>query len=174
MASPPVGTQQLDPRALPPPILPGATIGLLGGQLGRMFAIAARELGYRIHVLSPENDSPAGQIGDKEYSCSYDDLEQVRKFSQEVQVVTFEFENVPSATTRAVAEIVPVRPDGQVLHITQHRLREKAFLQAFGFPVTPFRRVNSLGELQQAARELGLPAILKPPASDTTAKASLK
>jgi len=145
-----------------PPILPGAAIGVLGGgQLGRMFAIAARELGYRIHVYSPDDDSPAGQIGDKEYSRSYDDLDQIRAFAREVRVVTFEFENVPSATTRAAAEIVPVRPDGQVLHVTQHRLREKTFLQANGFPVTPFRRVTSLAELEQSVSELGLPAVLK-------------
>ncbi|MEW6305102.1 MAG: 5-(carboxyamino)imidazole ribonucleotide synthase [Verrucomicrobiota bacterium] len=144
------------------PILPGATIGVLGsGQLGRMFAIAARELGYRIIIYSPDNDSPAGQIGDKEYSASYDDLDQVRDFARQVQVVTFEFENVPSATTRAVAEIVPVRPDGQVLHITQQRLREKTFLADNGFPVTPFRAIHSLADLEAAARDIGLPAVLK-------------
>jgi 5-(carboxyamino)imidazole ribonucleotide synthase len=78
-----------------------------------------------------------------------------------VNVVTFEFENVPSASTSAVAEFAPVRPDGRVLHITQNRLREKTFLEGHGFPVTPFRRVATLEELQQAARELGLPAVLK-------------
>jgi len=163
MSSPSFETQifQAAPSP-PPPILPGATIGVLGsGQLGRMFAIAARELGYRIHVLSPDNDSPAGQIGDKEYSCSYDDLDKIREFAREVQVVTFEFENVPVSTTSAAAEIVPVRPNGQVLHITQHRLREKTFLQAFGFPVTPFQRVGSVSDLEKAANELGLPGVLK-------------
>ena len=144
------------------PILPGAAIGVLGsGQLGRMFAIAARELGYRIVVFSPETDTPAGQIGDVEFAGDYGDLEKIREFARLVKVVTFEFENVPSATTRTVAEIVPVRPDGQVLHITQHRLREKGFLQEHGFPVTPFRRVGSLADLETAARELGLPAVLK-------------
>src|SRR5437667_6006762 len=116
------------------PILPGATIGVLGsGQLGRMFALAARELGYRIIVYSPENDSPAGQIGDREFSGSYEDLDRIREFARAVQVVTFEFENVPSATTAAAAEIVPVRPAGQVLHVARHRLREKTFLQQSGF-----------------------------------------
>ena len=144
------------------PILPGAAIGVLGsGQLGRMFAIAARELGYRIVVFSPETDTPAGQIGDVEFAGDYGDLEKIREFARLVKVVTFEFENVPSATTRAAAEIVPVRPDGQVLHITQQRLREKGFLQEHGFPVTPFRRVGSLADLEAAARELGLPAVLK-------------
>jgi 5-(carboxyamino)imidazole ribonucleotide synthase len=155
----------LNPSTTPPapgPILPGATIGVLGsGQLGRMFALSARELGYRIVIYSPENDSPAGQIGDREFACAYEDLDQIREFARQVQVVTFEFENVPAATTREAVKYVPVRPDGQVLHTTQHRLREKTFLASNGFPVTPFRAVNSLADLQAAAKELGLPAVLK-------------
>src|SRR3954470_21249960 len=141
---------------------PGATIGVLGsGQLGRMFALAARELGYRILVYSPDNDSPTGQIADDEFSFHYDDLDKIRDFARRVQVITFEFENVPSATTNAAAEIVPVRPAGQVLHVTQHRLREKTFLGQNGFPVTPFRPIRSLVDLRQAAADLGLPAVLK-------------
>lgn len=126
-----------------------------------MFAIAARELGYRIQIYSPDNDTPAGHIADREWTARYDDLDQVREFARGVDVVTFEFENVLSITTEAVGEIVPVRPAGHVLHITQQRLREKAFLSQNGFPVTPFRRVTTLVELQTAARELGLPAVLK-------------
>jgi len=144
------------------PILPGATLGVLGsGQLGRMFTIAARQLGYRVHIYSPDSDTPAGQVGDLEVAAPYEDLDQVRAFARQVSVVTFEFENVPSATSHAAAEIVPVRPDGEVLHVTQHRLREKTFLERHGFPVTPFRRIASLTELEAAARELGLPAVLK-------------
>lgn len=144
------------------PVLPGATIGVLGsGQLGRMFALAARELGYRILIYSPEQDTPAGQIGDREFVCRYDDLAKIREFARQVQVVTFEFENVPSASTTAAAEFAPVRPDGRVLHITQNRLREKTFLEGNGFPVTPFRRVQALKDLEQAAAELGLPGVLK-------------
>jgi len=153
------------------PILPGATIGVLGsGQLGRMFALAARELGYRIVIYSPDNDTPAGQIGDQEFACPYEDLNQIRAFAEQVQVVTFEFENVPSASTAAAAEIVPVRPHGSVLHITQNRLREKTFLQTNGFPVTPFRRIRTRADLEHAVREMGLPAVLKPLTSVTTAK----
>jgi len=141
---------------------PGATIGVLGsGQLGRMFALSARELGYRILVYSPDNDSPTGQIADDEFSYKYDDLDRIREFAHKVQVITFEFENVPAATTEAAVEVTPVRPSGQVLYITQHRVREKAFLQANDFPVTPFRRIASLEQLEAAARELGLPAVLK-------------
>ncbi|MCI0743810.1 MAG: 5-(carboxyamino)imidazole ribonucleotide synthase [Verrucomicrobia subdivision 3 bacterium] len=144
------------------PILPGATIGVLGGgQLGRMFAIAARELGYRIHVYSPDDDSPAGQIGDLEYAAAYEDLDRIREFARRVNVVTFEFENVHAASTAAAAEFAPVRPDGWVLHTTQNRLREKSFLTQNGFPVTPFRAINSLTDLESAARDLGLPAVLK-------------
>ncbi len=143
-------------------ILPGATIGVLGsGQLGRMFAIAARELGYRIQIYSPDNDTPAGHIADVEWMAAYDDLDKVREFARGVDVVTFEFENVPSITTEAVEKIVPVRPAGRVLHITQQRLREKSFLHDNGFPVTPFRRVTTLSELEFAARDLKLPAVLK-------------
>src|SRR3954470_10931937 len=141
---------------------PGATIGVLGsGQLGRMFALAARELGYRILVYSPDNDSPTGQIADDEFSFHYDDLDKIRQFARNVQVITFEFENVPSATTEAAAAIVPVRPAGHVLHLTQHRLREKSFLESNGFPVTPFRRISVLADLEKAAREVGIPAVLK-------------
>ena len=143
-------------------ILPGATLGVLGsGQLGRMFTIAARRLGYRVHVYSPDTDTPAGQVGDREFVAAYEDLDAVRAFARSVSVVTFEFENVPSDTSHAAAELVPVRPDGEVLHLTQQRLREKNFLQSRGFPVTPFRQINSLAELEAAARDLGLPAVLK-------------
>ena len=144
------------------PILPGSVLGVLGsGQLGRMFALAARQLGYRIHVYSPESDTPTGQIADLEVSAPYEDLDRVRAFARGVEVVTFEFENVPSDTSRACAEFAPVRPDGEVLHTTQNRLREKTFLSNNGFPVTAFRRIGSLADLERAATELGLPAILK-------------
>lgn len=144
------------------PILPGATLGILGsGQLGRMLALAARQLGYRIHVYSPDGDSPTGQVADREFVGAYLDLDRVREFARTVQLVTFEFENVPSATSAACAEIVPVRPDGRVLHITQQRLREKRFLAEHGIPVTPFRAIHTWADLENAAHELGLPAVLK-------------
>lgn len=143
-------------------ILPGATIGVLGsGQLGRMFAIAARRMGYRVHTFSPDSDTPTGQVADIEIQAAYDDLDAVSAFARDVSVVTFEFENVPAATAEAAARFAPVRPGGAVLHTTQHRLREKTFLSNAGFPVTPFRAVRSLPELETAARELGLPAVLK-------------
>lgn len=143
-------------------ILPGSTVGVLGsGQLGRMFAISARRMGYRVHTYSPEFDTPTGQVADLEVDGSYDDLDKVREFAAKVSVVTFEFENVPAATAAAAAERAPVRPDGSVLHVTQHRLREKTFLSKHGFPVTPFRAVRSGAALREAAKELGYPCVLK-------------
>jgi 5-(carboxyamino)imidazole ribonucleotide synthase len=144
------------------PILPGSTIGVLGsGQLGRMFAIAARRMGYRVHTFSPDEDTPTGQIADEEIIASYDDLDAVRNFARNVSVVTFEFENVSSAAVEAASEFAPVRPGGHVLHTSQHRLREKTFLANHGFPVAPFRRVNSLDDLLAALDEIGCPAVLK-------------
>src|SRR4051812_49732759 len=101
-------------------ILPGATLGVLGsGQLGRMFAIAARQMGYRVHTYSPDSDTPTGQVADEEVSAPYEDLDRVRQFARGVKVVTFEFENVPASTAAAAAEGAPVRPAGEVLHTTQ-------------------------------------------------------
>ena len=157
------------------PILPGAVIGVLGsGQLGRMFAIAARRMGYRVHTFSPQSDTPTGQVADLEIEASYDDLEAVKDFARGVQVVTFEFENVPAATAQAAAECAPVRPGGTVLHIVQHRLREKHFLVSHGFPVTPFRAVNSVDDLKAGLAEFGYPAILKTAGFGYDGKGQLK
>jgi 5-(carboxyamino)imidazole ribonucleotide synthase len=144
------------------PILPGSTLGVLGsGQLGRMFAIAARQMGYRVHTFSPDGDTPTGQVADKEIIAPYDDLDAVRDFARGVSVVTFEFENVPAETAEAAAGHAPVRPGGDVLHTTQHRLREKEFLSKHGFPVTPYRAVRTAAEFEKTRQELGHPAILK-------------
>ena len=138
-------------------VLPGSIIGVLGsGQLGRMFAIAARRMGYRVHTYSPDRDSPTGQIADVEIDAPYEDLDRVRAFASAVDVVTFEFENVPAATAEAAAERALVRPAGNVLHITQHRLREKTFLRDHGFPVTRFIAIREAADLI----DIG-PAILK-------------
>jgi len=149
-------------RGLSPVIAPGSVVGVLGsGQLGRMFAIAARRMGYRVHTLSPDYDTPTGQVADLEVQAAYDDLDAVRQFARGVDVVTFEFENVAAAATEAAAEHAPVRPAGAVLHTTQNRLREKAFLAGAGFPVTPFAPVRSLEDLATALGALGTPAVLK-------------
>jgi 5-(carboxyamino)imidazole ribonucleotide synthase len=144
------------------PVLPGATVGVLGsGQLGRMFAIAARRMGYRVQTFSPDSDTPTGQVADKEYKHAYDDLDAVREFARGVSVLTFEFENVPAEAVEAAARFAPVRPSGAVLYTTQNRLREKTFLSRSGFPVTPFRRVTSAESLGAALAEVGYPAVLK-------------
>lgn len=143
-------------------ILPGSTIGVLGGgQLGRMFAIAARKMGYRVHTFSPDRDTPTGQVADEEIVAPYDDLKAVRAFARQVAAVTFEFENVPAATAAAAAEFAPVRPSGAVLHVTQNRLREKGFLARHGFPVAPFAAVRSSADLAEAVGSIGCPAVLK-------------
>jgi 5-(carboxyamino)imidazole ribonucleotide synthase len=143
-------------------IPPGATIGVLGsGQLGRMMAIAARRRGYRVHTYSPADETPTGQVADLEITADYEDLEAIRAFAQGVDVITFEFENVSTEAAAAAAEIVPVRPSGAALHITQQRAREKGFLADRGFPATPCASVATLDELAVALGQIGVPAILK-------------
>lgn len=148
----------MTPRVIPP----GNAVGVLGsGQLGRMFAIAARRMGYRVHTFSPDTDTPTGQVADLEIVAPYEDLDAVRRFASQVRAVTFEFENVPAATAAACAEFTVVRPRGEVLHTTQNRLREKQFLVKHGLPLAPFREVNSLEDLETAIAALGAPCILK-------------
>jgi len=143
-------------------ILPNSTIGVFGGgQLGRMFAIEARKMGYRVHTFSPDSDTPTGQVADIETAKEYNDLDAVREFASVVDVVTFEFENVPSAAVEAAAELVDVHPRGDILHTIQNRLREKTFLSENGFPVAPFRRVKLIDDLYYAVDELGTPTVLK-------------
>jgi len=143
-------------------ILPGSTIGVLGGgQLGRMFAMAARRLGYRVHTLAPDHDTPTGQISDVEIVASYDDLDAVRAFARAVDVVTFEFENVSAAAAAVAEEHAIVRPNGRSLHVAQHRIREKTFLRDRGLPVAPFAIVRTAEDLAAAVQTVGVPAVLK-------------
>jgi len=142
--------------------LPGATIGLMGsGQLGRMFAIAARRMGYRVHVYSPENDTPAGQFADREVAGAYEDEAAVRSFARTLDLLTFEFENIPRQTIDWCAGECEVRPNGSILHTAQNRLREKDFLFGAGIPVAPYRAVRNASDLTSAFDEIGTPAILK-------------
>jgi 5-(carboxyamino)imidazole ribonucleotide synthase len=126
-----------------------------------MFTIAARRMGYRVHVLSPDTDTPTGQVADVEINAAYEDLDAVAAFARQVDVITFEFENVPSATADTAARFAPVRPAGSVLNVTQHRVREKEFLRRAGFPTAPFSIVESLADLRQALGSIGDPAVLK-------------
>jgi 5-(carboxyamino)imidazole ribonucleotide synthase len=143
-------------------ILPGSTIGVLGGgQLGRMFAMSARRLGYRVHTLAPEHDTPTGQIADVEVVASYGDVVRIAEFARAVDVVTFEFENVSSSAVAAAEQQAVVRPNGRSLAIAQHRLREKSFFRDLGIPVTPFAAVASLDDLERGIAAIGRPAVLK-------------
>jgi 5-(carboxyamino)imidazole ribonucleotide synthase len=125
-----------------------------------MFAISARGLGYRVHTFSPDRDSPTGQIADVEIDAAYEDLDRVRAFASAVDVVTFEFENVPAATAEIAAQHARVRPAGDVLHISQHRLREKNFLNRHGFPMTRFEAIRTPEDIRAVMPGFG-PAILK-------------
>ena len=119
-------------------------------------------MGYLLHTFSPERDSPTGQIADREVTAAYDDRCALRAFAQGVDVVTFEFENVPAHVAEIAESVgVPVRPAGRILHAAQNRLREKSLLSQAGLPVTPHRAVATLAELRQAVAQIGLPAILK-------------
>jgi 5-(carboxyamino)imidazole ribonucleotide synthase len=143
-------------------IAPGATLGVLGsGQLGRMFTIAARRMGYRVHTFSPDQDTPTGQVADREVTAPYEDLDVLREFARDVAVVTFEFENVPSEAVHALDALLPVRPSGAALHIAQQRGREKAFLSERGVPTVPFARATTLAELQTAVANMGTPVVIK-------------
>ncbi|MGA8655203.1 MAG: 5-(carboxyamino)imidazole ribonucleotide synthase [Chthoniobacterales bacterium] len=141
---------------------PGSTIGLLGGgQLGRMFGIAARRMGYRVHTYEPAPDSPAGQISDREFTGAYRDIDLVDEFVESVDVVTFEFENIPVEVVDRISRSRPVHPRSEVLHICQNREREKAFLRKQGYPHVPFEIVTSQTDLEEALARIGVPAVLK-------------
>lgn len=144
------------------PLPPNAVIGILGGgQLGRMSALAAARLGYRCHVFAPEPDSPGMQVAAARTIADYLDEAALVRFAATVDVVTFEFENVPARTLEVLEPLAPCRPGVKALGICQDRIAEKRFLEAAGVPVAPWRPVESLEELQAAGAALGLPAVLK-------------
>lgn len=144
---------------------PGSSIGILGGgQLGRMLALAAAKLGFDVHVFTPEMDSPAARVAAHTIIADYDDLEALQAFASICDVITYEFENVPSRALDILAALPgapPVRPGRRALETSQDRLAEKRFLQSLGLPCAPFAPVESLGDLQAALAALGTPAILK-------------
>lgn len=156
-------------------ILPGSTIGVLGGgQLGRMFAMAARRLGYRVHTLAPDHDTPTGQIADAEINASYDDMDAVRAFAQAVDVVTFEFENVSADAVAEAQRHAIIRPNGRSLAIAQHRLKEKSFLVEHGLPVAPFAPVRTDVDLAAALNAVGCPSVLKTATSGYDGKGQIR
>ena len=144
------------------PLPLGGTIGILGGgQLGRMSAMAAARLGYRTHVFAPEADSPGMQVATAHTVAAYEDVAALHRFAGAVDVVTFEFENVPAAALEALEGRVPCRPGLAVLATCQDRLAEKLFLERAGVPVAPWAAVHSEADLEAAIARIGLPAVLK-------------
>ncbi len=139
---------------------PNSTIGIIGGgQLGRMSAMAAARLGYRCHILTPEQDSPAAQVS---AACTIGAYEAaLRRFAAAVDVITFEFENVSAHGLELLASLRPVRPSPLVLRTSQDRIAEKSFLRDAGVPTAPWRAVDSFEQLQEAVASLGLPSVLK-------------
>ncbi|MBI2512393.1 MAG: 5-(carboxyamino)imidazole ribonucleotide synthase [Opitutae bacterium] len=143
-------------------LLPGKTIGVLGGgQLGRMLAHAATRLGYRIHVFEPQANCPAGAVAHKEVNAPYEDLEALAAFARECDVVTYEFENVPSAPLKHIESLTQLRPHWSVLATTQNRSREKRWLRDNGFPHARFAEVAADGDLAAGIREVGVPCVVK-------------
>lgn len=141
---------------------PGSRLGIMGGgQLGRMLGLAARRMGYRVHVFVPEDDPPAGAVADEVVCRDYQDEAAVREFARGVDVLTFEFENIPRETILLAAEHCVTRPGAEVLHITQNRQREKEFLSAHGFPLPAWRPVGEADDLPGALEATGYPSVLK-------------
>lgn len=144
------------------PLPPGSTIGILGGgQLGRMIALAAAQLGYRCHVFCPSADEPASQVSAQTTVAPYEEEAALARFAEAVDVVTLEFENVPVAATTFLAQHVPVRPGSAVLHVCQNRLREKDFLASINVPTTRYMEASGPDALVRALRDFGAPVILK-------------
>ncbi|HET9148754.1 MAG TPA: 5-(carboxyamino)imidazole ribonucleotide synthase [Acetobacteraceae bacterium] len=144
------------------PLPPNATIGIVGGgQLGRMSALAAARLGYRCHILTPDASAPASQVSAATTLAEYENREALIRFADAVDVITFEFENVPADGLELLAARKPVRPGPDVLRISQDRIAEKSFLNGIGVATAPWAEVHSPEDLRAAIGRLGLPAVLK-------------
>lgn len=144
------------------PLAPGSVIGILGGgQLGRMLALAAARLGLKVHVFDPVAGGPAAQVSAFETVAGFDDVDAIRRFAGAVDVVTYEFENIPDTALNAMDGLVPVRPGRQALVTSQDRLVEKDFLAGIGLDVAPYRNVESAEDLARAIKEIGPEGILK-------------
>jgi 5-(carboxyamino)imidazole ribonucleotide synthase len=143
-------------------LAPGAVLGILGGgQLARMLALAAADLGIRAHIFAPEPDSPAFDVAAAHSIGAYEDEAALARFAAAVDVVTYEFENVPARTATFLAARKPLHPGARALGVTQDRLSEKHFISELGLAVAPFRAIDSLADLEAAVTELGRPSVLK-------------
>lgn len=144
------------------PLPTGATIGILGGgQLGRMLAIAASRLGFKTHIFEPAANPPAADVAHRTTTASYDDAEALRAFAQSVDVVTFEFENIPTAALDLIEALRPIRPNRRALAISQDRILEKTFLNDLGLTTAPWAAVSTPVDMKKAVAEIGAPSILK-------------
>jgi 5-(carboxyamino)imidazole ribonucleotide synthase len=145
-----------------PVLEPGATIGILGsGQLGRMLALAAARLGFKCHIFAPDRDSPAFDVVRESTRANYDDEQALARFAENVDVVTYEFENIPAETAAFLAPLVPVLPDPEILATTQDRIAEKDFIAGLGIGTAPYAAVATSAELSAALDRIGRPAVLK-------------
>lgn len=143
-------------------IKPGGTIGVLGGgQLGRMLALAGRNMGYRFVTLDPTEDAPCGQVADEQILANFDDVEAARKLAALSDVITYEFENVDAHVTSILMNESYVPQGSELLYTTQHRLREKRAIEAAGVPVAPYAEIKSAAELKEAVIKFGTPCVLK-------------
>lgn len=143
-------------------LAPGATIGILGGgQLGRMLAVAASRLGLRCHIYEPGANPPAADVAHRVTTAPYDDIAALTAFAGSVDVITYEFENIPTAALDLLETLRPVRPNRRALAVSQDRLTEKAFLSEIGLNVAPYAAVDDAVDLAEAIDEIGTPAILK-------------
>ncbi len=144
------------------PLTTGATIGILGGgQLGRMLSVAAARLGFKTCIFEPGGDCPASHVANYHFRAGYEDEDALRNFAASVDVITYEFENIPTSALDLLEELKPVRPDRMALRVSQDRLVEKAFLNDLGLQTAPFAAIDDAIDLTEAMREIGLPAILK-------------
>ena len=143
-------------------LAPGAVIGILGGgQLGRMLSVAASRLGFTTHIYEPGANPPAGQVADRVTTAAYDDEAALTAFAKSVDVITYEFENIPTEALDLLEAHCPIRPGREALRVSQDRLTEKTFLQGLGLNTAPFADITDLDSLNAAIEEIGTPAILK-------------
>ncbi|MEO6013074.1 MAG: 5-(carboxyamino)imidazole ribonucleotide synthase [Devosia sp.] len=144
------------------PLAVGSTVGILGGgQLGRMLSLAASRLGFKTHIFCPDKASPALEVTPHKTVAAYDDHAALGKFAALVDVITYEFENVPGGTAEFLAKLKPLRPSANALTVSQDRLTEKTFIASLGIPVAPHRAIHAKTDLVRAIADLGTPAILK-------------
>ncbi|CRL11721.1 N5-carboxyaminoimidazole ribonucleotide synthase [Phaeobacter italicus] len=143
-------------------LAPGSTIGILGGgQLGRMLSVAASRLGFKTHIFEPSATPPAGHVADRVTTAGYEDAEALAAFAASVDVITYEFENIPTSALDLLESQKPIRPGREALRISQDRLTEKNFLQDLGLQTAPFADITDQASLDTALAEIGAPSILK-------------